>query len=126
MAESTKGKMIGFWILTAIVGLSQMASGVADLAGAAPVLEGVTKLGYPAYILNILGPAKLAGGLTILAPRMPRLKEWAYAGFVFDFGGAFLSHLFHGDGPPELAPPLVLLALLMGSYALRPADRRLG
>lgn len=126
MAESTRGKMIGFWILTAIVGLSQLASGMAELAGVEAAVEGVTRLGYPAYLLYIIGPAKVAGGLCLLMPRMPRLKEWAYAGFVFDFLGAFLSHLFYGDGVQQMAPPLVLTAVLMGSYVLRPADRRLG
>lgn len=125
MAESNKRAMIGFWVLTAIVALTQLASGVADVAGAEAVLELMANLGYPAYILKILGPAKIAGAITLLVPRAPRLKEWAYAGFVFDFSGAFLSHLFNGDGIRGMAPPLVMLAILLGSYALRPADRRL-
>ena len=126
MVESSKGARIGFWVLTALVGLSQLASGTAEVAGVAEAIEGFTHLGYPAYLGYIIGPAKIAGALTLLVPRMPRLKEWAYAGFVFDFAGAFLSHLYHGDGAKELAAPLVALAMLMGSYALRPADRRLG
>ncbi len=93
--------------------------------GAAPLVEGITALGYPLYILKILGPAKLAGAVVLAAPGMRRLKEWAYAGFVIDFGGAFLSHYFHGDGADLLLPPLGLMAILLGSYALRPADRRL-
>ncbi len=96
-----------------------------DLMGAAPVAEGIAALGYPAYLLKILGPAKLAGALVLLVPRMPRLEEWAYAGFVIDFGGALSSHYFHGDGADLLMPPLGAMAILLGSYALRPASRRL-
>ena len=107
------------------MGLSQLASGMLELAGVEAAVAPVVGLGYPAYVLNIIGPAKIVGSLTLLMPRMPLLKEWAYAGFAIDFIGAFLSHLFAGDGINKLAPPLVILAVLMGSYALRPADRRL-
>ena len=125
MSEQHKGLLVGYWLLTGLVVLSQGASGVGDLAGAKPFVEGVTALGYPVYILKILGPFKILGAIALAAPGFPRLKEWAYAGFTFDFIGAFASHLFHGDGPAELAPPLILLAILVGSYLLRPASRRL-
>ena len=124
-AGSGKGRLIGYWVLTAAVVLSQGASGAMDLIGAAPIVEAITTLGYPAYVLWILGPAKLAGAVVLALPGLRRLKEWAYAGFVIDFGGAFASHLFHGDGPKLLAPPLILLAVLLGSYFLRPEARRL-
>ena len=73
----------------------------------------------------IIGPAKLAGVLTLALPKLPRLKEWAYAGFGIDFIGAFASHAFLGDGPDKLMPPLIILTVLTGSYLLRPASRRL-
>ena len=125
MPDPSKPRLIGYWILTALVVLSQGASGIADLAGAAPLVDGVTALGYPAYILKILGPCKILGAIALAAPGFPKLKEWAYAGFVFDFGGAFASHVLNGDGPDLLMPPLIMLAILIGSYVLRPADRRL-
>jgi len=125
MNEEYKGRLIGYWLLTMLVVLSQGASGVMDLAGAQPLVDGVTALGYPVYILKILGPFKILGVIALAAPGFPRLKEWAYAGFTFDFIGAFASHLLNGDGPGELAPPLILLAILVGSYLLRPASRRL-
>lgn len=124
MAQS-KGKKIGFWVLTALIVVSQGASGLGDLMGAEGLVEGVTNLGYPAYLLNILGPAKLIGVVVIAAPKLPRLKEWAYAGFTIDFLGAFASHMFNGDGVDLMAPALVLLAILLGSYYLRPENRRL-
>lgn len=125
MSQQNKGRLIGYWILTALVVLSQGASGVMDLMGSAPVSEGIAALGYPPYLLMILGPAKLIGVAVLALPGLQRLKEWAYAGFVIDFLGAAASHTLNGDGPDLIAPALVLLAVLMGSYALRPDSRRL-
>lgn len=127
MAEENtgKGRIIGFWILTGLVVLSQGASGIMDLMGAEAVASGVKLLGYPSYLLYILGPAKLAGVAVLAIPKMPRLKEWAYAGFAIDFVGAAASHALNGDGIQLIAPALVLFAVLMGSYFLRPDDRRL-
>ena len=126
MADSSKGAVIGFWILTVLIVLSQGASGAMDLMGAEPLVTAVTALGYPAYILNILGTWKLLGAVVIAIPGKALWKEWAYAGFFFDFTGAVASHVMHGDGADLILPPLVLLAVLVGSYVLRPADRRLG
>ena len=125
MSESSKGRVIGFWVLTALIVLSQGASGVMDLMGAEELVKGVTELGYPVYILKILGPAKLAGAIVLALPKLPRLKEWAYAGFAIDFLGAAASHGLNGDPIDKLFPPLVIFGLLMGSYFLRPDDRRL-
>ncbi len=125
MAETSKGRLIGFWVLTALIVVSQGASGVMDLLGAAPVLEGVTLLGYPAYILKILGPAKIAGVIVLAIPGQLRLKEWAYAGFAIDFSGATASHFFNGDGPDKIMPAAIALVILLVSYALRPDDRKL-
>ncbi len=125
MSEQSKGKVIGYWICTVLIVLSQGASGVMDLLGAAPVLDGVTALGYPAFILNILGPWKLAGAIVLAIPGKALWKEWAYAGFVFDFTGAAASHIMHGDGPDLFMAPIIILGILIGSYVLRPADRRL-
>ncbi len=126
MTDSGKGKVIGFWILTVLVVVSQGASGAMDLVGAEPLVAAVTALGYPAYVLNILGVWKLLGAIVIAIPGKALWKEWAYAGFFFDFTGAAASHVMHGDGVDLVLPPLVLLAVLAGSYLLRPADRRLG
>ena len=68
---------------------------------------------------------KLAGAIVLALPKLPRLKEWAYAGFAIDFLGAAASHGLNGDPIDKLFPPLVIFGLLMGSYFLRPDDRRL-
>ena len=83
-------------------------------------------LGYPLYVLKILGTWKILGAIALAGPGLLRVKEWAYAGFFFDFTGAFASHAFNGDAPGELAPPLILLAILVVSCILRPGNRKLG
>ena len=121
------GKTIGFWICTALVVLSQGASGVMDFIqtpGSVPV-EGMTQLGMPLMVLYVLGFWKIAGAICLPAPGLKRAKEWAYAGFFFDFTGAAALHAMNGDGAPGIVPPLILLGVLAGSYFLRPADRRL-
>jgi len=63
-----------------------------------PVVEVVTQLGYPLYVLRILGILKLAGAVVLFVPRLPRLKEWAYAGVTFELTGAAASHVLRGNG----------------------------
>jgi hypothetical protein len=90
------------------------------------VVDVVTSLGFPVYILTILGVWKLLGGAILLAPRLPRLKEWAYAGIVFELTGAGVSLAVRGSGAGDIATPLLLAALAMASWALRPPSRTLG
>lgn len=82
-------------------------------------------LGYPPYFAAMLGAWKLLGALAIAAPGFPRLKEWAYAGFAFDLIAAAASRAAVGDGAADIVAPLVFLALVVASWALRPASRRL-
>lgn len=114
-----KGKKIGFWLTTALVALAMIAGGAADFLLIDDVKAGMDHLGYPHYFARILGAWKVLGGITILAPGLPKLKEWAYAGIFFDLSGAFLSHVSVGDGIDKLVPPLVLAAALVASYRLR-------
>ena len=78
------------------------------------------------YILSILGVWKLLGAVVIVAPGLPRLKEWAYAGVFFELSGAAASYVLHGEITSDLAAPLILVALAMISWALRPEGRVLG
>lgn len=123
--DNPKVRFAIYAVLTGLIVLSQGASGIGDLVGAEPLVEGITKLGYPRYLLYILGVAKIAGVIVIAAPGLLRLKEWAYAGFTIDFLGAFASHLLNGDTIPEAAPAFVVFLILMGSYFTRPANRTL-
>ena len=77
------------------------------------------------YFLVILGVWKLLGAVALVIPRYPRLKEWAYAGVVFNLTGALASHVASGD--IEVGP-MTYLVFMTGvpaaSWSLRPPSRR--
>lgn len=116
---------IGYWILTSLFCLAMGAAGVMNLMGVEAQQEAMANLGYPAYLMTILGVAKVAGVIALLIPRMPLLKEWAYAGFTFDLLGASASHALSNHSVPEIVVPMVVLGIAFGSWWLRPAGRRL-
>ena len=118
-------KQIAYWVLTALFCLAMGISGFLNLTRFEGLQESITDLGYPVYLMSILGVAKLLGVIALLIPKAPRLKEWAYAGFAFDMLGASASHAFSGHAAPEIMVPLVVLLTAIGSYVLRPSDRRL-
>ena len=122
---STRLKTIGFWAATILGPTSFVIGGVMGLMNGPEVVSSTHHLGYPAYFPQLLGFWKLAGAIVITAPGLPRLKEWAYAGFMFDLTAAALSHVAVGDGAGDVIAPLLFLALVFASYALRPASRRL-
>src|SRR5574338_575018 len=111
-----------YWLSTGLIAFAMLSGGVAYLAHAGFAAPGVEALGYPSYFLTILGGWKVLGGAAILAPGMPRLKEWAYAGIAFDLSGAALSHLAVGS-PVKVIAPVILLGLMTLSWAFRPTDR---
>ena len=127
-----KMKVIGYWVTTAIVALELLAGGVTDLIHGRevlfigdPVVEVLAHLGYPAYLLTILGVWKLLGAIALFAPRFPRLKEWAYAGTFFEATGAAASWVVHGDNASALGL-FIFAALVLTSWILRPQSRTLG
>ena len=120
-----KARVIGYWVCTVLVGLAFLSGGIVDVLHLPQALEGMTHLGYPPYFMTILGVWKVLGALAILLPRLPLLKEWAYAGMIFDLTGASASHIAVGDDVGHIVTPLVLVALTVGSWALRPEGRRL-
>ncbi len=120
-----EAKAIGYWVATGLTGFAFLSGGAMDLSRSAQVREGMHHLGYPGYFATILGAWKLAGAVAVLAPRFPRLKEWAYAGMVFDVTGAAFSHASSGDDVGKIMTPLVLLAIVAASWALRPDSRKL-
>ncbi len=117
-------KTIAYWVVTGLFCLALGFSGLAHTFRVERIVEAMTELGYPVYVLSILGLAKLLGVTALLVPGRPVLKEWAYAGFTFNLLGAMASHLLAGDPPAHTLPPVALLALATLSYQLRPASRR--
>jgi hypothetical protein len=114
-----------YWVATLLLAFGLGAGGLTDVLRIKPVLELMTHLGYPGYFCVILGVWKVLGAVAILAPGTPRLKEWAYAGIVFDLTGAAASHFAAGDDATQLLAPIIFTVVTVVSWALRPASRRL-
>src|SRR5258707_10251361 len=93
-----KKTKILYWVFTGLLAVFMLFSSVPDIMVVPDAISIVTThLGYPKYIIAFLGVAKLLGVIAILVPGFPRLKEWAYAGFVFDLSGAMYSSIAVGD-----------------------------
>jgi len=109
-----------YWIATGFLALGMTAGGVQQLLQIGGYVDIVTVLGYPVYILSILGFWKILGVLAILIPKFPLIKEWAYAGFFFAMSGAAASHITMGQPFIEAVPSLVLLTFTVVSWYFRP------
>jgi DoxX-like family len=117
-------KTIAYWIATVFVAFIMAVSGGLALSHTPRFMTALAHLGYPVYFSNLLGVGKLVGVGVLLAPRLGRFKEWAYAAFGIVVLSACYSHLLSGDGVMALEP-LVTGAALVISYVLRPAQRRM-
>jgi uncharacterized membrane protein YphA (DoxX/SURF4 family) len=121
-----KTRLIAYWVTTALTAFVFLSGGVMDIVQPPDLMKGMTDLGYTAYFTAILGVWKVLGGIAVLAPGFPRLKEWAYAGMFFDLTGASASHAAVGDPVGKIVTPLIILGIVMASWALRPESRKLG
>lgn len=110
-----KSKVI-YWIFTGLAAAMLGVGSIFDAISAPEAVEYVTRLGYPGYLVPFLGVAKLLGILAILIPGYPRLKEWAYAGLIFNLIGTMYSHFSRGDAPLNWAPIFIPILLVVGSY----------
>jgi hypothetical protein len=124
----TKRNKIIYWIATIWLALGMISTAIVQLlkqkAGAGG-LDSITHLGYPTYFLTILGIWKVLGVVAMLIPKLPLLKEWAYAGFFFTMSGAVFSHLAIRDNAKEFFGPILLLVLTVVSWYFRPNDRKI-
>lgn len=123
---------ISYWTATTLIALETLVGGFADLTHGRTVLvsgplvtDVLAGLGYPAYVLSIIGIWKILGAIALVVPGFLRLKEWAYAGIVFELSGAVASLAACGRSA-DLIVPLFLLGLAFASWALRPPNRTLG
>jgi len=122
-----KRNQIIYWVSTIWLALGMASTGAVQLYKAKQGQGGVdmiTHLGYPVYLLTILGISKILGVVVLLIPKSPLLKEWAYAGFFFIMSGAVFSHVASGDATGDLVPSLLLLILTLVSWYFRPAGRK--
>ena len=124
---SSRGRFIAYWVTTALVVFELALGGIWDVLRVPQVRGLIGRLGYPPYFLVILGIWKLLGALALVIPRFPRLKEWAYAGVLFDLTGAVASLLASGFmDAGTLAYPIAMTGVTVASWTLRPLSRRLG
>src|SRR3989337_3260998 len=121
----TKRNKIIYWIATIWLALGMLSTGIVQLLKVKEEVDMMTHLGYPVYFLTMLGVWKMLGIVTVLIPKFPLLKEWAYAGFFFAMSGPIFSHLASGDEAKDFFGPTLLLILTGVSWYFRPAERKL-
>ncbi|WP_289138698.1 DoxX family protein [uncultured Brevibacillus sp.] len=123
-----KGKWIAYWTVTFLLVATVMLSGIGQLMQYGGNIDLVTNLGYPIYVLTILGMWKVLGAIALVVPGFPRMKEWAHAGIFFIMTGAALSHAFandYGEYGFHIILPLFYAVLNIASWTLRPKSRKL-
>ena len=117
-------RKIAYWTTTGLLAAMSLFAAYAYLSGGSQAVEGFARVGYPQQLRILLGIAKPLGAIALLLPGIPRLKEWAYAGFTFAWIAACVAH-YLANQKSEAAMPLVLLVLLAVSYLTRSPDRAL-
>ena len=118
---------IAYWASTCLFCGVFLMTGTLYILHTQTMVTKFHEIGFPLYILNLIGPLKIAGALTILIPATPpRLKEWAYAGFVFDLIGAAWCHFAvqgFSEGMKLLIPITVVLISYLSYHRLNDAPR---
>jgi uncharacterized membrane protein YphA (DoxX/SURF4 family) len=121
----TKRNKIIYWVATIWLSFGMVSGGIFQMMKMEDATNNFEHLGYPEYLLTILGVWKLLGVVVILIPKFTLMKEWAYAGFFFAMSGAFVSHMIMGDPFSETFPSLFSLLLVVVSWYFRPEDRKI-
>ncbi len=114
-----------YWTITIIFALFMLMDGIGGITRQQAGKEVLKHLGYPMYALTIFGFAKILGAIAILQTKFYTIKEWAYAGFAFNFIGAAASRAFVGDGFGLIIAPIVALAFMFVAYFLWKKQERL-
>jgi len=125
MENTNKAKTIAYWIATIISAAAFIAPGIGNLLHTPHFVQDMTHLGYPFYIPTLLGIWKIAGAVVILVPGLKRLKEWAYAGMIFDLTGASFSRFSVHDPALMVIIPLIISMIVLTSWMFRPETRKL-
>lgn len=121
----TKRNKIIYWVATIWLALGMTSTAIVQLIKMGEEVANFTKLGYPLYLMTIIGIWKISGVVAVLIPKLPLIKEWAYAGFVFTMSGAIISHLAIGDEVSTFLGPALLLVLTVVSWYFRPDTKKL-
>jgi hypothetical protein len=118
-------RIAAYWLFTLLVVFENAAGFVWAFLHIGYLRVMLTHLGFPQYFMNIIGPWQLACAAALIAPGIPLIKEWAYAGAFFNYSSAIVSHVSVGDGPDKWAAAAVFAVFSVCSWTLRPPDRRL-
>ncbi len=121
----TKTNKTIYWIATILLSLGMLSGGIAQILKVQQNVDGTIHVGYPIYLMSILGVWKILGVIAILIPKFKLLKEWAYAGFFFAMTGAVISHIAVGDTFLQFLAPSIFVILTIISWYLRPTDRKI-
>ena len=109
-----KTKII-YWIITILFAGFMIVTAIPDIIVVPDAVKFMTGLGYPVYFIPFIGVAKVLGGIAILIPGFPRIKEWAYAGLIFDLIGAMYS-IASTTGVTSSLMMLIFIAVGFASY----------
>lgn len=109
---------ITYWVLLIIFCLLLTADGIGGVSMAKEGVEALHHLGYPPYIMPLLGALKLLGVVALLQTKYQGIKEWVFAGITFNFVGAAVSHLAAGDSVGVAMQPMVALVIMLIVYIL--------
>ena len=115
-SNAMKKIKILYWTFTSLFAFIMLGSAIPDILMDPIAIEGFRKMGYPSYLLPFIGIAKLLGIIAILVPGYPLIKEWAYAGLVFDLLGATYSIIASGETIGAWGFMILPLVLATGSY----------
>lgn len=122
---SQKTTTVLYWIVTGLLSFGMLLGGTAQILRAQFNVNGFKQIGFPEYVLPILGTWKVLAVIVILIPKYLLVKEWAYAGLFFLLSGGVISHFASGDGVLEALPVFVFMCLTVASWYLRPTDRKI-
>lgn len=120
-----KRDKIIYWIATIWLCLGMTSTAIVQLIKPEEEVQRMNEMGVPTYLLTIIGIWKLLGVITVLIPRFPLLKEWAYAGFFFVMSGAIFAHIAVADPLIDFFGPSLLIVLIITSWYFRPQSRRI-
>ncbi|MBN8854077.1 MAG: DoxX family protein [Sphingobacteriales bacterium] len=120
-----KSRLAAYWIATVLMAFVVISGGIAELSNSKTTIDGMLSLGYPIYFTHLLGCWKIAGGIVLLAPGLPLVKEWAYIGIFLDMTGAFMTHIVSHSAAQHLVFTGLFAVLTVLSWAFRPATRKI-
>ena len=121
----TKRNKIIYWVTTLWLALGMTSTGIVQIIKMDEEVQNISNLGFPVYLMTLIGIWKILGVIVVLIPKFPLVKEWAYAGFFFTMTGAIISHLAIGEPIVKTFPPLLLLILTILSWYFRPEERKI-